>query len=70
MVNFVLAIGSIPVTLLVFLALPETLPKQAQSSVSVASVAKAMNPWNTLKLLFRPIIGCIAVARAVGYACM
>ena len=29
-----------------------------------------MNPWNTLKLLLRPVIGLIALARAVGYTGM
>lgn len=69
-VNFFLAIGSIPITLFVFMLLPETLPKDPSRKVSVVAVVKAMNPLNTLKFLFRPIIGLISIARAVGYSCM
>lgn len=68
--NFFLAIGSIPITILVFLALPETLPKHSSQTVSPGALVKAMNPWNTIKFLTKPIIGLISIARAVGYACM
>lgn len=55
---------------MIFLLLPETLPKSARREVSAKTVVKAMNPWNTLKLLLRPVIGLIALARAVGYTGM
>ena len=70
LVTFLLAIGSIPIILLVFLTLPETLPKQSREKVTAKSLLLTINPWNTLKLLTEPVIGLNALARASGYAGM
>ena len=69
-VNFFLAIFSLPITILVILLLPETHPKNPNRKLTPLQILKAMNPWNTIKLLFHPLIGFIAIARAVGYAAM
>lgn len=70
-INFFLALVVIPIAILLYVFIPDTLPKESSRQMTGKALLSALNPLNTLSLLFcKPIITCIALGRSVGYSAM